>query len=102
MTEERITEVNTELPTGNTHTHTTVVRDGETSSGGTKWGLILVLIALGAGALFVFSQMGSAEAAKDTAVAEAAADVGNAANEVGDAAQNAGEAARDAADNLTE
>ncbi len=102
MTEERITEVSSESPTGNTHTHTTVVRDAEPSSGGSKWVLILIVLVLGAGALFVFSQMGGAEAAKDNAVAGAAADVGNAANEVGEAAQGVGDAARDAADNLSE
>lgn len=95
MTEERITEVNTDSHSGDTHTHTTIVRDAEPSSGGSKLVLMLVLIALGAGALFVFSQMGGAEAAKDMAVADAAEDVGNAANQVGEAAQ-------DAAESLTE
>lgn len=93
MTEERITEV--ETPAGDTHTRTTIIRDGEPSSGGSKWVLLIVLLVLGIGALFIFSQMGGAEAAKDTAVADAAEDVGNAATQAGDAVQ-------DAADSLSE
>ena len=57
--------------------------------------LILVVLALGIAAIYIFAQMGGAEAAKDGAVADAASDVGNAAGQVGDAAQ-------DAADNLSE
>ncbi|GGD50121.1 hypothetical protein GRI62_06955 [Erythrobacter arachoides] len=93
MTEERITEV--ETPSGNTHTHTTVVTDGEPrSGGGASWGLVIVLLVLGAIAVFAFMQMSGSEAAKDNAVADAASDVGNAAGQVGEAAQ-------DAAENLT-
>ena len=95
MTEERITETNTDPQTGSTHTHTTVVHDGETSSGGRKWVMIAVLIVLAIGAFFIFSQMSDAEVAKDTAVTDAANQVGEAAGQVGDAAQ-------DAADSLSE
>ncbi len=84
MTEERITETST--PEGNTHTHTTVITDQPDSGGGFKWfGLLALVIAGGAG-IFFFSQMSDAEVAKDTAVAEAAGEVGEAAGQVGDAA----------------
>lgn len=87
MTEERITEVKT--PEGNTHTTTTVVTDQPRSGGGSKWiGLVLLLLVAVAG-LVVFSQMSDAEVTKDTAVADAAAEVGEAAGQVGDAAQEA-------------
>ncbi|WP_120078444.1 hypothetical protein [Aurantiacibacter odishensis] len=100
MTEERITT--TETPSGNTHTTTTVVRDGETSGGGTKCGLILGLLVLAVVAFVVFSQMSDAEIAKDNAVADAATSVGDAAGQVGDAAQDVGNAAQDAAENISE
>jgi len=93
MTEERITE--TRSPDGDTHTHTTVITDGEPAvSGGVgKWALILVVLMLGAIGLYIFSQSTGAEVARDNAIAEAAGDVGDAAGQVGDAVQ-------DAADNL--
>lgn len=91
MTEERITEV--ETPSGNTHTHTTVVSDEPRSGGAGKWVLVIVLLVLAVLAFLAFTQMSGAEMAKDNAVADAAADVGDAAGQVGDAAQ-------DAADNL--
>jgi hypothetical protein len=92
MVEERVTEV--ETPSGNTHTHTTVVSDGERSGGGATWLIVLLLIIVAAVAIYFFSGMSGSEMAKDNAVAEAANDVGNAANQVGDAAQ-------DAADSVT-
>jgi hypothetical protein len=92
MVEERVTEV--ETPSGNTHTHTTVVSDGERSGGGATWLIVLLLIIVAAVAIYFFSGMAGSEQAKDNAVAEAANDVGNAANQVGDAAQ-------DAADSVT-
>lgn len=98
MTEERITE--TETPNGNTHTHTTVVTEGEKSSGGSKWFIAIALVIIAVLGLFAFNQMGSAEIAKDEAVAEAADNIGEAAGQVGNAAENVGEAAQDAAENL--
>jgi flagellar basal body-associated protein FliL len=87
MVEERVTEV--ETPSGNTHTHTTVVSDGERSGGGSTWVIVLLLIVLAAVAIWFFSGMSGSEVAKDNAVAEAAGEVGDAANQVGDAAQEA-------------
>jgi hypothetical protein len=91
MVEERITEV--ETPSGNTHTHTTVVSDGERSGGGgATWLIVLLLIIVGAVAIWFFSGMSGSEVAKDDAVAEAAGQVGDAAQQVGDAAQDAADA----------
>lgn len=87
MTEERITETST--PEGNTHTHTTVITDQPQSGGAMKWIGLMVLIVAGVVAFMVFSRMSDAEVAKDSAVAEAAADVGEAAGQVGDAAEEA-------------
>jgi flagellar basal body-associated protein FliL len=87
MAEERITEV--ETPTGNTHTHTTVVSDTPRSGGGAMWVIVLLLVIVAAVAVFYLSGMSGSEAAKDNAVAEAAGDVGDAARQVGDAAQDA-------------
>lgn len=89
MVEERITEV--ETPSGNTHTHTTVV-DGERRGGGATWAIVLLLIVLAAVAIWFFSGMSGAEVAKDNAIADAAGEVGAAAGEVGDAAQEAADA----------
>ncbi|QPC99842.1 hypothetical protein [Qipengyuania soli] len=97
MTEERITETTT--PTGDTHTTHTVITDGEGRSGGTNWGILLLVLIVAIVGIFFLTQMSGAEVAKDNAVAEAANEVGNAANEVGDAAQNAGEAVQDAVSN---
>ena len=88
MVEERITEV--ETPSGNTHTHTTVVSDAPRSGGGgAMWIVVLLLVVVAAIAVFYLSGISGSEAAKDNAVAEAASDVGNAAQQVGDAAQDA-------------
>lgn len=87
MTEERITE--TQTPDGNTHTHTTVITDQPRSGGGFKWFGLLALIVVGVIAVMVFSQMSDSEMTKDTAVADAAAQVGEAAGQVGDAAEQA-------------
>ena len=92
MVEERITEV--ETPSGNTHTHTTVVSDERRSGGGSTWLIVLLVLVLAGVAVWFFSGMSGAEVAKDNAVAEAAGSVGEAANQVGDAAQ-------DAADSVT-
>ena len=86
MTEERITETTT--PEGNTHTHTTVIHDGERRSGGSGWVMVvLLLVALVVGYV-LFTQMGNSEAVRDTAIADAAGQVGDAAQQVGDAAQD--------------
>lgn len=87
MTEERITE--TSAPEGNIHTHTTVITDQPRSGGAFKWIALLALIVVGIGAVLVFSQLGDAETAKDSAVADAATQVGKAAGQVGDAAEKA-------------
>jgi hypothetical protein len=87
MTEERITETRT--PEGNTHTNTTVVTDQPKSGGGGMWIGLLVLVAIAVIALLVFNQMSDSQAAKDSAVADAAAQVGDAAGQVGDAAEKA-------------
>lgn len=76
MTEERITETST--PNGNTHTHTTVITDQPASGGGMKWIGLMVLVVVGIGAFFLFSQM-----------SDAAAQVGDAAGQVGAAAEQA-------------
>lgn len=92
MVEERITRVDT--PAGGTHTHTTVVTDGERSRGGGTWLIVLLIVVLAGVAIWFFSGMSESEVAKDNAVAEAAGQVGDAASQVGDAAQ-------DAADSVT-
>lgn len=95
MSEERITEIRDD--DGVTHTSTTIIRDPapERRGGmGFIWLLLLVAI-IAVAALVIFNQMGTAEAAKDNAVAGAAADVGNAASQVGDAVEQG-------VDNLTE
>jgi hypothetical protein len=95
MVEERITEV--ETPSGNTHTHTTVVSDAARSGGGAMWLIVLLLIVVAAVAFWFLSGMSQSEIAENNAVTEAAGEVGEAANEVGEAAQQAGDAAQDAA-----
>jgi uncharacterized protein HemX len=93
MTEERITQV--ETPSGDTHTHTTVVTDAPRSGGGgAMWVIVLLVVVIAAVAVFYLSGMSDSEVAKDNAVAEAAGNVGDAAQQVGDAAQ-------DAADSVT-
>ncbi len=86
MVEERVTEVRE--PSGNTHTHTTVVGE-ERGGGGATWLIVLLLIVVAAVGIWFFSGMSDAEVAKDNAVAEAAGDVGNAASQVGNAADRA-------------
>ena len=87
MAEERITHV--ETPSGDTHTHTTVVSDAPRSGGGAMWAIVLLLVVIAAVAVFYLSGMSGSEVAKDNAVAEAAGDVGAAAQQVGDAARDA-------------
>jgi uncharacterized protein HemX len=90
MVEERTTQV--ETPSGETHTHTTVVSDTPRSGGGATWLILLLLVVVAAVAVFYLSGMSGAEVAKDDAVADAAQDVGAAASQVGDAAQDAADA----------
>ena len=92
MAEERVTEV--ETPSGETHTHTTVIADQPRSGGGATWIILLLLVVVAAIAVFYLSGMNNSEVAKDNALAEAA-------NNVGDAAQQVGNAAQDAADKVT-
>lgn len=92
MSEERITT--TEGPGGETHTtHTTVIDDGGSRSGGSGWLIGLALLIAVIGGIWYFSQYGGSQAAKDNAIAGAA-------NDVGDAAKQVGNAAEDAANNL--
>ncbi|WP_374405551.1 hypothetical protein [Pelagerythrobacter sp.] len=94
MTEERITEI--ETPDGKTHTQTTVVHHDEPRrSGGSGWVIALVLVLAVIAGVYFFSRMSGAEAAKDTAIADAA-------GQVGDAAQQAGQAVEDAANEVTD
>ena len=86
MVEERITQV--ETPSGDTHTHTTVVSDSPRSGGGAMWLIVLLLVVIAAVAVFYLSGMSGSEVAKDNAVAEAADNVGTAADKVGDAAKD--------------
>lgn len=91
MTEERRTETVDEA--GNTHTHTTVIHD-EPRRGGASWVLLLVLLVVVVAGIYLLTQMGNSQVARDTAIADAA-------NNVGDAAQQVGEAAQDVADDVT-
>ncbi|MCB2079731.1 MAG: hypothetical protein KDE55_18810 [Novosphingobium sp.] len=88
MAEDHVTTV--ESPDGKT-THTTIVREGDSRSGGggAGWFIGLVLLVAVVAGVFFFMQGSGAEAAKDNAIAEAASDVGNAAQQVGNAAQDA-------------
>ncbi|GGD62796.1 hypothetical protein [Croceicoccus mobilis] len=88
MTEERITEV--ETPSGNTHTHTEIIRESEPRrSGGAGWIILVVLVIAVLIGAFVLMQGSEAEIAKDNAIAGAADSVGNAAESVGSAADAA-------------
>ena len=92
MTEERVTE--TTDAEGNTHTRTTIVTD-EPRRSGSSWVMLLLVLAAIVIGVIVFTQMSGAEVAKDTAIADAA-------NDVGDAAQKAGDAVQDVADEVTD
>ncbi len=93
MTEERTTTY--ETPDGGSHTTTIVTDVPSRSRGAGMWLVAIVLLVAVIGGLFVFSELGGAEAAKDNAIA-------NAAEQVGTAASQVGEAADQAADSLTE
>lgn len=69
--------------------HTIIVETPSRRGGGSGWVIAFVLIvALIAGVVF-FTQMSNTQSAKDTAITNAAQDVGQAAQNVGDAAQEA-------------
>jgi hypothetical protein len=87
MVEERITRVN--APGEGMHSHTTVITDEPRRRGGGTLLVVLALLALAALAFVLLSPMSGAEVAKDTAIADAAGEVGAAAGEVGEAAQSA-------------
>ena len=89
MTEERVTE--TTDASGNTHTRTTIIRDGEgrRSGGGARWVFLLIIVLVAAAVVYLVSQGTGAEIAKDNAIAGAAEKVGDGAEQVGDAAQEA-------------
>ena len=68
---------------------TTVVSNGERTSSSSTWvWLLIALLVIGVGIYFA-TQMTGAEVAKDTAITDAAGEVGEAAQSVGDAAQDA-------------
>lgn len=69
-------------------THTTVIHERSSGSG---TGIIMAVVLLIAviGGIYLFSRSDSNEAAKDSAVAEAANSVGSAADQVGEAADRA-------------
>ena len=91
MAEERITSVE---PREGATTHTTIVTDGESrSGGGAGWLIAIILIVALVAGILIFRGTTGSEVAKDNAIA-------NAAGQVGDAAQQAGNAAQDAADNM--
>ena len=85
MTEERTTRV--EQPSGNVHTHTTVIKDGNRSR--RNWPVVLIVLVLATVAVWVFFSMSGAQVNRDNAIADAAGEVGAAADQVGDAAENA-------------
>ena len=66
-----------------------VVKDGNSSSGGSGWAIaIVLLVALVIGAYFMLN-MSDSTVAKNNAITNAANNVGAAAQEVGDAAKEA-------------
>ena len=93
MVEERITTVEPADGTQAGATHTTIVHDSGSRSGGAGWFIGLVLLVAVIAGIYFFSQGSSSEAVKDNASA-------NAANQVGDAAQQAGNAVEGAAERV--
>jgi len=89
MTQERIVE--TRGPEGTTHTHTTVITDGQGERRGGAGTVILLIVAaiVVLAAIWAFSNMSGTEVAKDNAITNAAGEVGEAAGKVGDAAEDA-------------
>lgn len=89
MADERITE--TTDAQGNVRTTHIITNEQPRRGGLGVLGIFLILALAGLAALFIFTRMGDAEIAKDTAVADAANEVSEAANEVGAAASEAAE-----------
>lgn len=96
MTQERITETTDEG--GKTHTTRTIITEGSTKSG-PGWGILALIAALALIGVVALTQIGGAEMAKDTAIADAANQVGDAAGQVGEAAQDAAQSVDDAVNN---
>ncbi|MXO64649.1 hypothetical protein [Altericroceibacterium endophyticum] len=87
MTEERITKV--ETPDGETHTETTIITErDQPRSRMSVWFVMFVVVVAVIVALWAFNKMGTAEVAKDNAIAGAADDVGAAAGQIGNAAED--------------
>ncbi|HKX79286.1 MAG TPA: hypothetical protein VJM34_12275 [Novosphingobium sp.] len=93
MAEEHITTVEPADGTRGGTTHTTIVHDSDSRSGGAGWFIGLVLLVAVIAGFYFFTQTSSSEAVKDNAIA-------NAANQVGDAAQQAGNAVEGAAERV--
>lgn len=83
MSDERIT-------TYETPSHTTVIHEGPARSGsGASWLFGIVALIAVLAAVYLMAMRGDSQSARDSAIAEAAHQVGTAANQVGDAAQDA-------------
>jgi uncharacterized membrane protein len=95
MTEERTDHV--EMPSGNTHTTTTIVTDEPKRSGISGWFLMFVVLLAVVVAIWVFVGSNNSEIAKDNAIADAAERVGDTAEDVSNAAAQVGDAAGDTA-----
>lgn len=100
MTEERTDHV--EMPSGNTHTTTTIITDEPKRSGISGWFLMFVVLVAVLVALWVFVGGNQSEVAKDNAIAEAAERAGDTAEQVGDAPAEVGDAAQTAASNTVQ
>jgi uncharacterized protein HemX len=100
MTEERITTYETPDQTQPSTSHTTIIRDEGSRSGGSGWVIAAVLILALVAGFYFMTQMSGSEAAKNNAIAGAASEVGDAAQSVGDAAGEAGQAVENAADKI--
>lgn len=79
--------VSTNQPLDSGSTHTTVIHETRSSSLGIVVALILLVAAVVA--IYYVSRNSASETARDSAVAEAAGDVGDAAAKVGNAAEEA-------------
>ena len=66
-----------------------IIVESPRSSGGAGWVIAVVLILALVAGVYFFAQSSGSEAVKDSAIANAANDVGSAAKQVGDAAETA-------------
>lgn len=91
MTEDRTPEIRDDA--GPIHTHTIILREVPERQRGIGGALVLLLVlaAIAALGLVVFSQTSDAETVKDKAVAGAAEKVGSAADQVGNATEDGGD-----------